>query len=113
MLESNDLEEPERSLGNDIENRHFSDDNIHKEILDQENFTDLQPDHTITNHLENQEDTQHRTESEVASVQEIREQVLPTKDGELAFDISRRKPCFGWISDGEDDELVILERSNQ
>lgn len=41
------------------------------------------------------------------------EQVLPVEGSELAYDIPRRKPCFGWISDEENDELVILERSSQ
>ncbi|XP_017217743.1 uncharacterized protein LOC108195299 isoform X2 [Daucus carota subsp. sativus] len=28
-------------------------------------------------------------------------------------DMPRRKPCFGWISDEEEDDYIILKRSNQ
>lgn len=126
ILESTDIEEPEQNPVNNIEHQSHPDDNNLNKTPDQESIMDFQPDLSISshpenqedtqnqvkNHLENMEDTQNIIELEVVSVEQISEKVLPTEDGILAPDIRRRKPCFGWIGDGEDNELVILERSN-
>lgn len=88
---------------NNIENQSHPDENSLNNNLKQENLIDFPPDLPITNPPEIQGDTQHIIESEIALVEEMSEQVLPAEDGEFASDIPRRKPCFGWIGDGEDD----------
>lgn len=128
ILELNIVEETEQNLVNNIKNQSQPFGFDLNEIPGEENFTNFQPDPPITNHPdqddtlhvtgttdrpENQEGTEYINDSDVAPAEEMPEQVLPVEDRELAYDIWRRKPCYGWISDDEDDELVILEGSTQ
>ncbi|XP_074349143.1 uncharacterized protein LOC141688898 [Apium graveolens] len=128
ILESIVTEEPEQNPVTDIGNQSRPHEFDLNEIPDEENFTEFhrdlqvtnQPDHEDTRHVtgatddpENQEGTEYIIEPDVPLIEEMSDQVLPVENGELANDIMRRKPCFGWIGDDEDNELIILVRSTQ
>lgn len=100
------MEEPVQNLVTNIENRSQPHDFDLNKIPNEESFTDFLPDLPIANrpnyvdiqhigtinHPENQEKTEYIIESEVALVDEMLDHVLPVRDGDVAYDISRCKP---------------------